>query len=300
MDTYMCPGQIEKPKSMGEETRYLVRWPPKYQCHLGRSDSNQLMLIKPDRKWPRYPPRHKALMALPDELVLPILEFAAEIELMDDYELLQNDEELPTKMTMFAPQASYLIYRDAVSISFTCRRFHRLITPYMYRRHHVGFWIDSEWTRGYLPRKGTRHLHRTLRENPPLRQYCRELRFYMYFPASACIVQKSPNDPGPVYLDMVSWLTQTKVLKFDLRHNTMVHFFLRLLGAAIRHMPRLEQLFLPDCNVTNLKMVAWILTRTPTLKSMQVRFITGENDRRLGPLFTRPLPDLPGVFLPSS
>ena len=62
-------------------------------------------------------------------------------------------------------------------------------------------------------------------------------------------------------------------------------------------MSRLEHLVLPDCNVTTLKMVAWILTCAPTLKSIQVRFIAREIILRMGPLITRPLPDFPEVFL---
>ena len=205
-----------------ERFRYLVRKGRTRQTLLGRSATNQLIIVPPPMDGPTVaspspPPPDRGILSLPDEVLLNVLE------------ILSVDAPLEWAIQGRNPLN---VYPEFVALSIVCRRFHRLVTPFMY--HDLS--VLTRWTgRPYnMYNVALRHLHRTLGENVALRAHCR--RLYVLLDA---------RNHADQIMDMLTWLTSTRHLRIrgDLGENGLGR---RVLDTAVRSLPHLESLSLEE------------------------------------------------------
>ena len=156
--------------------------------------------------------------------------------------------------------------REAVSLSIVCRRFHRLVAPYLYRDLEFAPMpvpdadaippgtTPSPQSEVWLPgghfetisQRATKHLHRTLVENPSLRKHCKTLKISV----DGSPAHRFPTYPDqwPILVDLLATLTETKKLTInavDCRADDSRDLLL-LFTAAGDHMASLEEVCM-DC-----------------------------------------------------
>ncbi|KAJ5498467.1 hypothetical protein N7453_007518 [Penicillium expansum] len=131
----------------------------------------------------------------------------------------------------------YQVYEMAVVLSLVCKRFYRITMPYLYAE--VVIYTDkNNWRR---PSQISKHLHRTLRENPLLWKHCRHLT-----------VSYNKNiDNLYIATDCVTWLTAVKTLTFWGLEGKKAWELLRL---ATKHMSGCNALSLDSDHCYNLHL----------------------------------------------
>jgi hypothetical protein len=191
------------------------------QTILGRSDSNYLTIIKAPPVYARNPddealeppiPPSRGILRLPDELLLRIFSIAT------------SHSNFGRKRISNHP--------TCIALSTACHRFNYLISVILYR--DVNIRMSCYEGNSLLLRRATRCLHRTLKEKPSFRKNCRSLSIHIgYSSRNAVLV--------PYLMDLVAWLTSTKV--FSMHGGFEVERDKRLLfKTAVQHMPMLEEI----------------------------------------------------------
>ena len=183
---------------------------PGRQMRLGRSDSNELILIRP------LPPpsADRGIFLLPDELLQQILSLA----------ITPDDRYV-------APRGP----KPSTAAAAVCRRFNTIVTPLIYS--DIGINMVILWYSNQAPMKGMQKLHRTLTETPSLRKYTRKLAPNTFYPG-----RDYDNESAlPMLVDIATFLTDTRSMSLSFpsvspQDDSEVFY------AAVSHMPNLQKL----------------------------------------------------------
>lgn len=155
------------------------------------------------------------ILKLPDEILLPVLELAT-----------TN----PRLSEEHCHCETLLDYADLKSLLFTCRRFSRIVLPWLY--HTIRFDYPHQMVR---PTRAAKSLHRSLQENPSLLQHCRVLRI----DTNGYLAGTIPADFS-IANDFVSWFKRVRCLEVY-GEFAKIHIW-PCIQTAVRHMPEIEHI----------------------------------------------------------
>jgi hypothetical protein len=236
------------------------------QLQLGASEDGHLQLSGPvienaiedltaDITRPWVPSGEDFLLKIPDELLSEIIAFAIT---PPHYEWPRN------------------YYGRALALTKVCQRLNRLVQPHLY--HSIHFENSCSFVPPCLP---TRRFYRTLKADPSLGRFCKELKIYV----SDIPGVKSIHDYD-LANELLCWLPN--VTSFDLQggfNGANGPALWAMVQRAVKHMPLIRHVSICREDVAGLLMTPIIEhLNLPLLKTLDIHGVSGVtndgNDRQ--------------------
>ena len=240
-------------------------WFPDGQRRLGRSASNQLIVIRP----PPPPPPERGIFALPDELLLHIISMAT----AESFGGRGRGHQRPMNK-----------FRRFLDPSVVCRRFNRLVCPLLYadmdldmgldrgRRHITTLWPVA-----------LRNLHRTFVENPSLRRHVRVVTISLNLHDDAILPAL------PLLVDLASFFTSARLLTFTFPYKNWEDA-ISIFRSAASHMAKLDEVRLSGGEWgPSLAHVCEALTGVPHLRNLTCYYLRCGGPQEEAPAVCKPL-----------
>ncbi|VUC24104.1 unnamed protein product [Clonostachys rosea] len=192
----------------------------------------------------KTPSQGAALSSLPDELLAPILRESVKLE----YVVVSEHSNVRHPKPCDSPTTT--------ALALTCRRLHRLVTPilYSYLQIQCNGASQDQFSEIWI----TRHLHRTLRENPSLWTHCKRLEIEIGSHRQISRIsfdREGPHNLFRIAFDFIRWLTNIEELRilgwphysdpWSQGHPILAPTrddYLQLLSLASEHLTSLRQL----------------------------------------------------------
>ncbi|KAK4198066.1 hypothetical protein QBC40DRAFT_267099 [Triangularia verruculosa] len=209
---------------------------------------------------------HKGFLSLPDELLDPIFELA--VSGMHDHEMYGGRHLTHNHK-----------YRDGIALLAVCRRFRRVITPFLYRAFSINLGGDNL----FYPTKirtsnAVTKLISCLQDNRSLGQYCHKLELRAVLDGvprkSELGLEENTGVSSTSYhvqtaISLVNSLPNTKFFSFQVS-DSEPDLFWPVLFAAAKSMTGLETLHLYMNAGLHLVPVCQMLDDMPNLKALEL------------------------------